>query len=500
MDRIIDLNRINNSLQDIKNIQDLTDEDSRLFQENIEKLDWYIKRLRIEGWSLRWEQKPNIKLLEDIWFYLFWYLTWLSWKYEDHISSFKKEWLNISALIFELLWEFRSDSEENSIYWDSKNKYFFYSSVCYSLSWKEANSIYISKKIKKKDSILFLIISKSLQRDFKGIINHKSINKKIEKKWVVKDFINILYNNALFFIEGSSLNKAYKNVELIYDIKLQLIKNVEIELLFIVSRMYEVIFEMINNSVWNTLLPLWFSKDYILSLTKYTDTNIYELWEWQRSIIKNLFTTEDNRVLVNVPTSGWKTQIAELYIIKELEKNDIYDRKKTIYIVPTNALANQIEEWFFNRFRWLWYKVSSNIDIWNDVEDINEDIIILTPEKLDLIIRKEPELHNEIWLFIFDEFHKISDGKRGLLLETLFSFLMLKQDEGRYPFRIITLSAIVDNLNNINKWFWSNNWLFQSKWTPTRKLYWILKRWFHVSKTNMETPFDIIYKYNNANS
>jgi hypothetical protein len=51
------------------------------------------------------------------------------------------------------------------------------------------------------------------------------------------------------------------------------------DLLFIVSKIEEVINEMIRNSVWEILLPLGFSRDYILSLTKYSDKNFYELWQ-----------------------------------------------------------------------------------------------------------------------------------------------------------------------------------------------------------------------------
>ncbi|MCH8519009.1 DEAD/DEAH box helicase [Candidatus Gracilibacteria bacterium] len=366
---------------------------------------------------------------------------------------------------------------------------------------KESNSIYLANKLKEnieKDDVLFLTISNTLRRDFKGIVNNNLIKSKLGGEGLIIDFINILYNNAELFISGSNIKDFYKNIEQLNIIKIKLIEISNIELLFIVSKLYEVVIEMINNSVWNILKPLGFSHNYILSLTKNTDKNIYEFWEGQRKIIKNLFINDDNRVLINIPTSGGKTQIAELSIIKELEKNDEYYYKRVIYIVPTNALSNQIEGGFFNRFRGLGYKVSSNIDIGNDLDDINDDLIILTPEKLDLIIRKEPDFINTIGLFIFDEFHKINDGDRGLLLETLFSFLMLRQNLEEDTFKIITLSAIVDNLDNINKWFGNDNGLFQSNWIPTRKLYGILKKGYHVSKTSYETPFHLVYKYNNV--
>lgn len=91
----------------------------------------------------------------------------------------------------------------------------------------------------------------------------------------------------------------------------------------------------------------------------------------------------------------------------------------------------------------------------------------MTPEKLDLIIRKKSEILSWVRLIIFDEFHKAGDGERGWLLETLIGWFMFFQRT--YQYKIIMMSAIISNLEQsvIN----DNISFHLSKWSPTRKLY-----------------------------
>lgn len=493
MEKVINLQNIKNSFQDILETQQLWDNECKLFQENIEKLDFYLRKFKLAWKKSSWNNKPNLELLKDIWYYLLWYLTNPVWEdFIEHIKYFKQDWLNIWWLIFEILYEYIKLQEE---YDDKKNDlidYIFYSSICYSLAWKEANSIFMAKKLEEyvDDDVLFLVISKTLQRRFKDIIsNNYSI-----ADWLTNSIIKVLYDNAYLFVYWvDSSSELINNLDWLLEIKKELIETWNSQLLFIVSKIEEVVKVIINNSVWKILLDLDYSKDYILSLTNYWKNNIYELWEWQRKIIENIINQNENRILINMPTSWWKSLVAELQIINILQEND---SQKVIYVVPTNALANQVEDDLFSKFRVLWYKVSNTIDLWNDITELSENVIILTPEKLDLLIRKETNFIDQVSLIIFDEFHKIQDWDRGFLLETLMTFLMLKQDFWAH-FKILTISAIVDDLQNINTWFWNDNWLFQSTWIPTRKMYWVLSQWYHVSTSRNETPYDLIIKYNN---
>ena len=140
-----------------------------------------------------------------------------------------------------------------------------------------------------------------------------------------------------------------------------------------------------------------------------------------------------------------------------------------MYVVPSLALANEIENNFFRRFRKVGIDIKKEIDI-DKIEELNftlPQIYVLTPEKLDLIIRKNIEILSWIRLIVFDEFHKTGDGERGWLLETLIGWFMFFQKT--YNYKIIMMSAIISNLEDS---ITNENITFQkSKWSPTRKLY-----------------------------
>ena len=123
-------------------------------------------------------------------------------------------------------------------------------------------------------------------------------------------------------------------------------------------------------------------------------------------------------VLVSAPTASGKTLIATLAIISYLSKN----KGKVIYLSPLRALAAE---------KFLEFKKLEKISIGNkikvgistgDYENIEKkleknNILILTNEKMDSIIRHGAEWIDEIGLVISDEIHLIGDDSRGPTLE-----------------------------------------------------------------------------------
>ena len=168
-----------------------------------------------------------------------------------------------------------------------------------------------------------------------------------------------------------------------------------------------------------------------------------------------------------MPTSAGKTLIAELAIFNALSQHNGLD----IYIVPSIALTNEIENNFFKRFHKVGIKVRKEVP---DTEGLDTDtfwegstILILTPEKLDLLIRKKPDIMSSIQIIVFDEFHKVSADERGWLLETLIAWFILFKEN--YGYRVVLMSAILSHVENcIDK---SSIDIICNDWTPTRKLY-----------------------------
>ncbi len=80
------------------------------------------------------------------------------------------------------------------------------------------------------------------------------------------------------------------------------------------------------------------------------------------------------------------------------------------------------------------YNVTSVLD--TDENEYENDllnhanVLVVTPEKLDLLLRRHKEFIERINLIIFDEFHKVADNSRGgWLLETLITWFMIKQQQ-----------------------------------------------------------------------
>ncbi len=166
-------------------------------------------------------------------------------------------------------------------------------------------------------------------------------------------------------------------------------------------------------------------------------------------------------VLVSAPTASGKTLIATLAIISYLSKN----KGKVIYLSPLRALAAE---------KFLEFKKLEKISIGNkikvgistgDYENIEKkleknNVLILTNEKMDSIIRHGAEWIDEIGLVISDEIHLIGDDSRGPTLEMILT--QLKELEHK-P-QILGLSATISNSDEIANWLECK--LVDNEWRP----------------------------------
>ena len=166
-------------------------------------------------------------------------------------------------------------------------------------------------------------------------------------------------------------------------------------------------------------------------------------------------------VLVSAPTASGKTLIATLAIISYLSKN----KGKVIYLSPLRALAAE---------KFLEFKKLEKISIGNkikvgistgDYENIEKkleknNVLILTNEKMDSIIRHGAEWIDEIGLVISDEIHLIGDDSRGPTLEMILT--QLKELEHK-P-QILGLSATITNSDEIANWLGCK--LVNNEWRP----------------------------------
>ena len=166
-------------------------------------------------------------------------------------------------------------------------------------------------------------------------------------------------------------------------------------------------------------------------------------------------------VLVSAPTASGKTLIATLAMLSYLSKN----KGKVIYLSPLRALASE---------KFLEFKKLEKLSIGNkikvgistgDFENIEKkletnNILVLTNEKMDSIIRHGVDWIDDIGLVISDEIHLIGDESRGPTLEMILT--QLKRLENK-P-QILGLSATISNSKELADWLDCN--LVQSEWRP----------------------------------
>jgi helicase len=166
-------------------------------------------------------------------------------------------------------------------------------------------------------------------------------------------------------------------------------------------------------------------------------------------------------ILVSAPTASGKTLIAMLAMISYLSKNT----GKVIYLSPLRALAAEK----FSEFKKLEkvaignkVKVSISTGDYENIEKHLEksNVLILTNEKMDSIIRHGAEWVEEIGLVITDEVHLIGDENRGPTLEMILTQLKLLDTKPQ----IVGLSATITNSDEIADWLDCK--LVKNDWRP----------------------------------
>ncbi len=170
---------------------------------------------------------------------------------------------------------------------------------------------------------------------------------------------------------------------------------------------------------------------------------------------------EGKNILVSAPTASGKTLIAILAIMRHLFKK----KSKIVYLSPLKALASEkFSE--FNEILSIDFGRKVNIQISTGDYDLTDknlgknDIIVLTNEKMDSIIRHGANWINDLTLIIIDEIHLLGDQDRGPTLEIVLTKLKLLEQKPQ----ILGLSATVTNANEISSWL--NSDLVESDWRP----------------------------------
>ncbi len=200
-------------------------------------------------------------------------------------------------------------------------------------------------------------------------------------------------------------------------------------------------------------------------------------------------------ILVSAPTASGKTLIAMLAILNFLSNN----KGKAIYLSPLRALAAEK----FTEFKKLEkvalankVKVAISTGDFENIEKNLEksNVLILTNEKMDSLIRHGAEWIDSIGLVISDEVHLIGDESRGPTLEMILTQLKLLETKPQ----IVGLSATITNSDEIADWLECT--LVKNDWRPVPLSEGVCDegqvtmrdgKTFEVERSLMGTPIDL---------
>ena len=185
-----------------------------------------------------------------------------------------------------------------------------------------------------------------------------------------------------------------------------------------------------------------------------------ELYPPQQDSVDSGLLDGEN-ILVSAPTASGKTLIAIMAMLNYLSKNN----GKIVYLSPLRALAaEKFSE--FKKFESIDFGRKIKVQIsTGDYESVDKgleksDVLILTNEKMDSIIRHGPDWIEDIGLVIADEVHLIGDQDRGQTLEVVLTKLKLLENKPQ----ILALSATITNVDELAEWLECE--VVENEWRP----------------------------------
>ena len=171
-----------------------------------------------------------------------------------------------------------------------------------------------------------------------------------------------------------------------------------------------------------------------------------------------------------MPTSAGKTLLAEFNIAIT---KALLSESKIVYVVPSRALVNQVYHDLRTDLAFIGLSVEKTSSV-NEVDPSEDaflkadeiDVLISTPEKLDLLIRRNHPSVQNVSMFIIDEAHMIRDGVRGARLELVISILRRERPNAKFMFLSPFLPG---DKAALQEWLGGGN-IIEVQWKPSEKI------------------------------
>jgi len=174
---------------------------------------------------------------------------------------------------------------------------------------------------------------------------------------------------------------------------------------------------------------------------------------------------EGRNLLLTTPTASGKTLVAMLVAGKIV----LEGLGKVVYLTPLRALANEKYN-DFKAFEKLTKNDGNHVRVLISTGDYDSsgeslgagDILILTNEKFDSILRHGVSWIDSVRLFVTDEIHIVGDDDRGPTLEMTITKILSYADKSQ----VLALSATVKNSKELANWLGAK--LIDTRWRPIK--------------------------------
>lgn len=278
-----------------------------------------------------------------------------------------------------------------------------------------------------------------------------------------------VYDTADYLINGHSLQQRRINstIRQHIDIALQLIPH-DSRLNDFFRIIWNDLQLLVKNSIWT---HTGFQNEIKRLSRMKAENGILELLPSQQDALAGrMLDVVANAIVLQMPTSAGKTLMAEFNI---LVTRSLRPDAKIVYVVPSRALMNQVYFDLRDDLRGLGLSIertSSAVEV-DPTEDQflqadQIDILVCTPEKLDLLIRRNHPSVSDVSLFVIDEAHTIENGQRGARLELLLTMLHRERAEAKF---MLLSPFLPDAGESLAEWLGGGH-AIQIDWRPSEKL------------------------------
>ncbi len=216
--------------------------------------------------------------------------------------------------------------------------------------------------------------------------------------------------------------------------------------------------QMVAGSIW------WVARSldsrvsqFVREVTK--QQGMFELLPPQRAALQEfgLLDQAATAIVVDMPTSGGKTLLAQFRVLQALNQFDV-DKGWVAYVAPTRALTAQITRRLRANFEPIGIHVeqlTGAVEIDALEEDLLAgkgdrpafDVLVSTPEKLQLVIRNK-KVPRPLALVVMDEAHNIEDETRGLRIELLLATIKRECASANF----LLLMPYVEQAETLARW------------------------------------------------